>query len=328
MAESSSVNKLIQAVEEYERDWQERLQYFEGRVRALEQEKEELHQELARQRSLLDEISDETLKSRLSKLGGFPPLDTVIREAGVVLENRLRTLDGVDGNLHGTQLVDAVFDPKTGVLQFSSHTGEQEGVRMLYRGAMQFIRNPPMHKLVEYPESTARLLIRLIDALLQLLSEGESQGKRKKWSEEEFFSVLSKNVTPSVVSVVKDLYDWGKKTADRMSLGTGAETGSITFHYLREGKTISVFTIGTNGKLALNYVWLSYRIDRESMEQFHGRITEIPAFRRIPADFSTWHSLKVADAFRSPEEVEGFKQAIIWLRDKIDADMKGKVISA
>ena len=44
---------------------------------------------------------------------------------------------------------------------------------MLYRGAMQFIRNPPMHKLVEYKEETARLLLRLIDSLLQLLSEAE-----------------------------------------------------------------------------------------------------------------------------------------------------------
>ncbi|MBN1935729.1 MAG: hypothetical protein JW934_13760 [Anaerolineae bacterium] len=59
------------------------------------------------------------------------------------------------------------------VLIFSSHSGEQDGVRVLYRGAMQFIRNPPMHKLIEYPENTARLLIRLVDSLLQLLSEAK-----------------------------------------------------------------------------------------------------------------------------------------------------------
>ena len=48
---------------------------------------------------------------------------------------------------------------------------------MLYRGAMQFIRNPPMHKLIQYPESTVRLFLRLIDSLLRLLSELEPLGE-------------------------------------------------------------------------------------------------------------------------------------------------------
>jgi hypothetical protein len=62
------------------------------------------------------------------------------------------------------------------MLSFSSHPGEQEGVRMLYRGAMQFIRNPPMHRPIGYAEDTARLLIRLIDSLLRLLDEGKGPG--------------------------------------------------------------------------------------------------------------------------------------------------------
>ena len=52
-------------------------------------------------------------------------------------------------------------------------SGEQEGVRMLYRVAMQFIRNPVMDKLIEYRESTASLFVRIVDSLLQLLSEAE-----------------------------------------------------------------------------------------------------------------------------------------------------------
>jgi hypothetical protein len=308
MAESSPVDKLLQAVEEYERGWQERLQ-----------------EERARPRSPLDEISDETLKSRLlSKFGGSPPPDTIIIEACLLLEDRLRTLTlgKGDSKLHGVQLVDAVFDSRTGVLQFSSDTGEQEGVRMLYRGATQFIRNRSMHKLVEYPESTARPLIRLMDALLQLLSEGKPPDVGP---EEKFFSMLSKNVNPSVVNIVKDLYDWGRNTADRISFGRGTKTGSVTFHYIRGGKAYSVFTISTDGRLGLNYGWL----DREILEQLHRMITKIPKFKciPIPTEFSR-PSIKVADAFSRPEEVEEFKQAILWLRDRIDAYMKGNVISA
>jgi len=122
--------------------------------------------------SFLDEILDAGLRKRLSRLGSAP-LDTVIREAGVVLENRLRAVGGVDSTEHGAGLVDAVLSSEKGTLIFSSHTGEQKGVWMLYRGAMQFVRNPPMHRLIDYPKDVARLFIRLIDTLLQLLSELE-----------------------------------------------------------------------------------------------------------------------------------------------------------
>jgi hypothetical protein len=120
--------------------------------------------------SFLGEVTDTILKERLSRLRSAP-LDTLIREAGVILEDRLRIVGEVDSTLHGVNLVDTVLSAERGTLVFSSNPGEQEGVKMLYRGAMQFIRNPPMHKLIEYPESTARLFIRLIDSLLQLLSE-------------------------------------------------------------------------------------------------------------------------------------------------------------
>jgi hypothetical protein len=281
---------------------------------------------LERRLSALDEINDETLKKRLSRLGSPPP-DTVIREAGVVLEDRLRTVGGVGSDLHGKDLVEAILSPGRGTLVFSSHPGEQDGVRMLYRGAMQFIRNPPMHKLIEYPESTARLFIRLIDTLLLLLSEGGLQredavtagrkGQRRKWSEEEFFRALSESVEPSAVRIVRDLYEWGESTADRIRFGTGVETGSFTFHYLRDGKTFSVFTIYTNGRLVLNYGVLSDRLDQESLEEFHRRITKLPGFRRVRADFSAWPSVRLADAFRDSDEVEEFKQAVHWLRNRI-----------
>ena len=123
----------------------------------------------------LDEITDEALRKRIEPLFRLPslPLDTIVREASVVLEHRLRAVVGANSSLTGVNLVEAVLNKEKGALIFSSHPAEQDGVRMLYRGAMQFIRNPPMHKLMEYSEDTARLLIRLIDSLLQLLSEGE-----------------------------------------------------------------------------------------------------------------------------------------------------------
>jgi len=144
------------------------------------------------------------------------------------------------------------------------------------------------------------------------------EGKGKQWTPEEFFKVLSeKNPDPRVTSVAKELHKWANREADRIWLGTGKQTGSITFHYLKDGKTISVFTIYTNGRLSLNYGWLSTQVDKKTLEEFHGLIHKIPSFERIPKNFSTWPSIKVADAFVDEESVEKFKKVVLWLRDRL-----------
>ena len=121
----------------------------------------------------VNDVVDQALRERLISLGS-PPLDTLVREAGVVLEDRLRKMGGEASTaLHGADLVRAVLSPERGILVFSPHPGEQEGMRMLYQGVVQFVRNPTMHKLIDYPENVARLFIQLIDCLLQLLTELE-----------------------------------------------------------------------------------------------------------------------------------------------------------
>ncbi len=141
---------------------------------------------------------------------------------------------------------------------------------------------------------------------------------RKQWTEDEFFRVLGeKNADPKVVTVADDLHKWASKKADRIWLGTGIETGSITFHYLKDGKTISVFTIYTNGRLSLNYGWLSTQIDEKTLKEFHKLIQEIPSFSRIPADFAKWPNIKLADAFTDEKSIEEFKKAVLCLGERV-----------
>ena len=117
-----------------------------------------------------NEIGDKALKKRLSTLGA-PPLDTLLREAGVVLEDRLRSVSGLKED--GVRLVDEALAPDKKRLILSLHPGEQDGFRMLYRGAMQASRNPPMHKLIDFSVQRAITLLRLIDSLLLLLPESD-----------------------------------------------------------------------------------------------------------------------------------------------------------
>lgn len=120
-------------------------------------------------------IMDEELANDCAKhLENKETYIDAIRRAGVVLEERLRQTIGGDGPekfKEGIDLVDFSLLPNSGRLIISDHPAEQEGVRMLFRGAVQFIRNPPAHKKVQYAELEAWQAIGLIDYLLLLLPE-------------------------------------------------------------------------------------------------------------------------------------------------------------
>ena len=97
-----------------------------------------------------------------------------VRSAGVVLEERLRkTMGGVGASRYGVDLVDLALDKDSGRLVISEHRGEQDGVHRLFRGAVQFVRNPPMHKKLRYTEQEARGAVSLIDYLLLLLRQAK-----------------------------------------------------------------------------------------------------------------------------------------------------------
>jgi hypothetical protein len=125
--------------------------------------------------SFLNEIRHPELRTRLEKLTSAP-LDTVMREAGVVFEHHFRNKVDPNSTKHGVDLIADALKPG-GKLVFSSHSGEQAGVMYLYQGAMQFIRNPPMHKIIDYPESMAQQFLRLIDALMTLLDHAAMAGE-------------------------------------------------------------------------------------------------------------------------------------------------------
>lgn len=179
MTESRFVKTLLKAIQDYEIETEERLVKANATIRALEEQVQALKQEIDRVPTLIEDVTDEGLQRRLGRLENSQ-LDTIIREAGVVLEDRLRQTVGPAGiGQYGKDLVEIAFKPGKGVLQFSEHPAEQEGVFMLYRGAMQFIRNPPMHNLIEYQSSTAQILLKLIDMLLRLLAEKQVQSENE-----------------------------------------------------------------------------------------------------------------------------------------------------
>jgi hypothetical protein len=147
-----------------------------------------------------------------------------------------------------------------------------------------------------------------------LFGEGKTSGpegpKRKQWTEKEFFEAAQSAVSPEIAAILLDLYNWTKRNADRIWFGVGSSKGSYTFHYLLNGKSVSVFSVYTNGILTINFGWMKSILSVSSLDAFHQEITSIPSLKNIPADYTRWPSVKIVEAFSSPENLQMFKAAV------------------
>ncbi|MCA1667370.1 MAG: TIGR02391 family protein, partial [Thermomicrobia bacterium] len=96
--------------------------------------------------------------------------DDRIREAYILLENRLREVAGLPSHEYGAGLVDAAFSPNKGVLQPVSPVGaENAGLHELFHGAFLYYRNPSAHRTVNHDKQSAWLIFHLINHLLLTL---------------------------------------------------------------------------------------------------------------------------------------------------------------
>ena len=121
-------------------------------------------------------------------------------------------------------------------------------------------------------------------------------GRRKRWTEKEFFEEAHMRLPAAVVEVIDDLYKWSGDCANEVRFGTGAESGSFSFYVLKKSKLISIFAVFTHGKISLSYGWLKDRIDTGALQEFHEAITAIPSMSRILPDYSKWPSVGIDEA--------------------------------
>ena len=220
--------RLVEVISDSEGAWDQRVESYERQIEELGRENAELRNKLDAGIAPVDEIMDDVLRKRMSYLKNAPR-DTLIREAGAILEDRLRQYAGETGRTeHGVKLAEHVLKAPNAKLEFSTHSGEQLGVMHLYRGAMQFIRNPPMHKLMDYPESTARLLIRLIDSLLRLLDEGKGPDTATADAVRKMLTRIP--IADGQMALYKALYAAGDAgmTQEQLSAATGRSARELS----------------------------------------------------------------------------------------------------
>jgi len=113
---------------------------------------------------------DDELKLRCGPLIYIGHFDEAVRNAFVLLEERLRNAIGKDG-LTGVQLANNAFAPDGPLAKHLGRTpAEREGLRELYSGAFKLFRNPAAHGIVEYSSSEGKSIIGLVNLLLTILS--------------------------------------------------------------------------------------------------------------------------------------------------------------
>ena len=78
---------------------------------------------------------------------------------------------------------------------------------------------------------------------------------RRKWEEKSFFEDVAKNINSEQLTEMRKLYDYLNKKADMISWGTGGIIGSFGPKFNKISDR-SLFTVRSNGRLALNFGWL------------------------------------------------------------------------
>lgn len=117
---------------------------------------------------------DEELMRRCGSLIHMDKFDEAVRNAFVLLEERLRQAVNQEG-MTGTQLANYAFNSTNGPL--AKHLGhnqaEREGLRELYSGAFKLFRNPTAHGVADYSAAEGKAIIGLVDLLLKMLERAE-----------------------------------------------------------------------------------------------------------------------------------------------------------
>lgn len=120
-------------------------------------------------------LTDTELRARcLDLLSAQSHYDRAIREACVILEDRVRQAANATKTLVGVSLMEQAFGPKDGPLRLSDVSQEQVGAMQIYRGIMAYARNPAGHNLTDrYSQLDAMRFVGFVDLLLSMVERAQ-----------------------------------------------------------------------------------------------------------------------------------------------------------
>jgi uncharacterized protein (TIGR02391 family) len=120
---------------------------------------------------------DPELAARCSSLVHIQAYDEAVRNAFVLVEERLRKLLNPEKQF-GVQLIENAFGADGYFSkQLSDNKQEADGLRYLLLGAFKLYRNPTAHNVVGYSAAESRAAIYLVDIILKKLDQVASMPK-------------------------------------------------------------------------------------------------------------------------------------------------------
>lgn len=106
--------------------------------------------------------------------------DSAVRTAGVILEDRLRTVGGItDSQVIGRVLVGKVLGKEGTLAAKFANAAERESYRDVYAGVVGAFRNPSAHSLVDPTPHEGGALIVFVNLLLKKLEDLRDDAKGK-----------------------------------------------------------------------------------------------------------------------------------------------------
>lgn len=145
-------------------------------------------------------------------------------------------------------------------------------------------------------------------------SKRRQSPERRLWNEQGFLDHVQENLEGYIVEFIKDLLEWTKAKSDRVFWGRGKVYGSFTFHYRRNDRTISVFTVTSLGYLYLNYGYLSDQVEETYLKKFHTALSDAPAFCDVQFNPKGFPSINLKELSQEGDEsIDILKNAVFDL---------------
>ena len=144
------------------------------------------------------------------------------------------------------------------------------------------------------------------------------RGFIQQWDEGRFFQALTAK-RPAAEPIARQVLDWAKTHAARISRGEGKKDGSFAPIYQPADRTHQLFAVWTNGNIQLYFFWYTYKPPFDTEEKRLELLRKLNAIEgiHIPEDrIAKAPSVKLAD-LAAPGRVDEFLRIYEWMIKEI-----------
>lgn len=165
----------------------------------------------------------------------------------------------------------------------------------------------------------------------KVIETGET---RKTWTKDTLFQDAKEQIqTEYGYELLTDIYDFTEKKADLLELGTGKETGSITFKFKdprSKSGLVSVFTVYSDGFIQFRFTNIKKRIGDKYSKIYDSMLSKTIHNKNWDDDDvisgkSFGPRILLEEAFPKREVLESFKSTVLEFVSLAKKDSKGNL---